>query len=88
MHWVGSKKTYGGFDGFVARPGVFLRVRLELPDLADLIFSSDHHAIIGHVIERCELWVHWSMRSASSKTICNENQNVRKSRWWKFQLPN
>ena len=68
------RKTYGGFDGFVARPGVFLRVSLELPDFADLILSSDQHALIGHVIERCELWVHWSMRSASSETICNENR--------------
>ena len=85
IHWF-LRKTYGGFDVFVAGPGVLLRIRFELSDFADLILSSDSHALICHVIKRGELWVNWSVRSASSKTICNENQNVRTSRWWKFQL--
>lgn len=80
--------TYGRFDGFMAWAYIciILMLALHFTGWSYGTLSANSHTFICQLVHRCELWVHWTMRSASSKTIISENQKVRISKWWKFQL--
>lgn len=75
ISYLKSQSTYRGFYSFMARSLVWLVLMFVLTlvffftAFANDALSTDHHALICHIVDRREPWVDPTVSCISTKTI-------------------